>query len=794
MFEDRRNAMPIPPSLKIPLEDDSGGDHAIILPTVPLRCTLVFPSMITHLDVGRDRSINAIDRAMLRDEHLLFLAMQKNAHENEPKPEDIYPVGTVAQIRQMLKLPGGTVRLLVEGLWRARLDIFIEQHPYLLAHLTVLQKSLSVGELELTALKRSLGNCFEDYARASRHISPEALAALEDVEDAERFADLIASQMNIRPEERQQMLAETCVNKRMELMLGFLYRELEIMKLEHGIAERVRQQIEKHQKEYYLREQIKAIQQELGEKDERTAEAAELHRQAVEAACPEQVLQKLDKELERLAKMPPMMAEAAVIQNYADWLINMPWSKKTEEARNIRRAEKILAADHYGLTKPKERIVEHLATCQLTNSLRGPILCLVGPPGVGKTSLARSVARALNRNFVRMSLGGVRDEAEIRGHRRTYIGAMPGRLVQNIRKAGSNNPLFLLDEIDKMSSDFRGDPASALLEALDPEQNNNFVDHYLEIPTDLSQVMFITTANVRDNIPQPLQDRMEIIEISSYTLEEKVKIAQRHLIPKQFAEHGLDKSKLGISESALKAIIRDYTREAGVRELERHIAKLCRRAGKKLVDGEEWPFLISGDNLEDYLGIPRYHRGRFARRSSVGVATGLAVTQVGGELLSIEAQTLPGAGKIYITGQLGDVMKESAQAALTYIRSASRRLGIDDELTQKSDLHIHVPEGATPKDGPSAGITIAAAMASQFSGGKVRGDIAMTGEITLRGRVLAVGGIKEKLLAAYRAGIKEIILPQENEKDIEELPANIRRRLKLHLVEDMSQVLEIALC
>ena len=792
MFEERRKATLISPPLKIPPEESGKEDRTMILPMMPLRGMLVFPYMITHLDVGRDRSINAIDKAMLRDEHMLFLATQKDSQDDEPGPEDIYSIGTVVQIRQLLKLPGGTVRLLVEGLWRARLEECIEQQPYMLARLTILEEHLSVGELELEALMRSLSNCFEEYARASRKISPEALMAVNDIEDPERFSDLIAAQLHIRYDDKQQLLAETCINKRMELTINFLYREMEILELEHGIAERVRKQIEQSQKEYYLREQLKAIQQELGEKDERTSEVAELRQQAKAAACPDYVLEKLDKELERLVKMPSMMAEATVIQNYADWLIAMPWSKKTEEAHNIKRAEKILAADHYGLTKPKERILEYLATCQLTGSPRGPILCLVGPPGVGKTSLARSVARALNRNFVRMSLGGVRDEAEIRGHRRTYIGAMPGRLVQNIRKAGSINPVFLLDEIDKMSADFRGDPASALLEALDPEQNNNFVDHFMEIPVDLSQVMFITTANVRENIPPPLQDRMEIIEISSYTEEEKVKIAQRHLIAKQYTEHGLDKSHLSISENALKAIIRDYTREAGVRELERHIAKLCRRVSKKLVAGEEWPFLISEANVQDYLGIPRYHRSKQGKRSRVGVVTGLAVTQVGGELLAIEAQTLPGSGKISITGQLGDVMKESAAAGLTYIRSISRQLGINDELTQKTDLHIHVPQGAIPKDGPSAGITIASAVASQFTGRKIRGDIAMTGEITLRGRVLAVGGVKEKLLAAYRAGIKEIILPRENEKDIEELPANIRRKLKLHLVEDMAQVLDIA--
>ncbi|MCL1975381.1 MAG: endopeptidase La [Firmicutes bacterium] len=794
MFEERNTSATIPPPLKIPAEEILNGGRQMILPMLPLRGLLIFPNMITHLDVGRDRSINAVDKAMLQDENLLFLVMQKDSQKEDPCQEDLHQIGAVARVRQVLKLPGGAMRLLMEGLWRASLDACIEQQDYVLAYLTILNDQINVSELELEALRRSLTNCFEEYARTSRKISPEAIMAANDIRETGRFTDLVASQLHIKPEEKQTILAETCLNKRIEATMEFLCRELEIAKMEQVIAERVRKQIEQNQKEYYLREQIKAIQKELGEKDERIAEAAQLRRQAEEAGCPESVLQKLDKELERLAKMPPMMAEAAVIQNYADWLINMPWNKKTKETHNIKRAESILAADHYGLEKPKERILEYLATCQLTGSLRGPIICLVGPPGVGKTSLARSVARALKRNFVRMSLGGVRDEAEIRGHRRTYIGAMPGRLVQNIRKAGSINPLFLLDEIDKMSSDFRGDPASALLEALDPEQNNTFVDHYMEIPIDLSQVMFITTANVRENIPKPLQDRMEIIDISSYTEEEKVKIAQRHLIHKQFTEHGLEKGRLNISENTLKIIIRDYTREAGVRELERHIAKLCRRVSKKLVAGEEGPFVVNEATIQDYLGIPRYHRGKQDKQNRVGVALGLAVTQVGGELLSIEAQTLTGNGKISITGQLGEVMKESAQAALTYIRSISIKLGIDDELTQKTDLHIHVPEGATPKDGPSAGITLASALASQLSGRRIRGDIAMTGEITLRGRVLAVGGVKEKLLAAYRAGIKEIILPQENEKDVEELPANIRSKLTLHLVDNMSQVLELVLC
>ena len=793
MYEENRNPM-IMPHMKIVPEQSGESSRVMIMPLLPLRGMLVFPYMITHLDVGRDRSINAIEHAMMSDGHMLFLTMQKDSQKDDPGQEDVHAVGTVAQIRQLLKLPGGTVRLLVEGLSRARLEECIEQTPFILVRLSVPDAYMGAGELEIEALMRSLSTCFEEYARISRRISPEALMAVQDMTDPQRFADLIAAQLQIRNEEKQQILEEAHINKRMELMIGFLYRELEVIQLEQAISQRVRQQIEQHQKEYYLREQLKAIHQELGENDERATETAALRKQAEEAGCPDFVLEKLDKELERLAKMPPMMAEATVIQNYVDWLINMPWQKRTEETTSIQHAEEILAADHYGLEKPKERILEYLATCTLTKSLRGPILCLVGPPGVGKTSLARSVARALNRNFVRMSLGGVRDEAEIRGHRRTYIGAMPGRLVQNIRKAGAINPLYLLDEIDKMSNDFRGDPANALLEALDPEQNNSFVDHFMEIPVDLSQVMFITTANIRDNIPPPLQDRMEIIEISSYTEEEKVQIAQKHLAGKQYREHGLQENQLCITEKALKTIIREYTREAGVRELERHIAKVCRRVGKKMVAGQASPFVISVGNLHDYLGIPRYHRTKQEKRNRVGVAAGLAVTQVGGELLAIEAQTLPGSGKISITGQLGEVMKESAQAGLTYVRSIGAMLGIKDEQIQNTDLHIHVPEGATPKDGPSAGITMAAAVASQYSGREIRGDIAMTGEITLRGRVLAVGGIKEKLLAAYRADMREIILPKENEKDIEELPPHISQELHLHLVDDMAQVLDIVLC
>ncbi|MEG1500586.1 MAG: endopeptidase La, partial [Clostridiales bacterium] len=665
--------------------------------------------------------------------------------------------------------------------------------PFIEAKIGMVDEYITVEDKDVEALMRILGNRFEDYAKISKKVPPEALIALTSIEEPERYADTLAGYISMKLQDKQEVLEEFCVNQRLNMLIDILGGEIDILELERRIAGRVRQQMEKSQKEYYLREQIKAIQKELGEKDDRQAEVEELQAKIKKARLPKDVLEKMNKELDRLEKMPPMVAEALVVRTYIEWVTDLPWHKQTKDNTDLKEAERILNEDHYGLEKPKERILEYLASRQLAKALKGPILCLVGPPGVGKTSLARSIAKSLGRNFVRMSLGGIRDEAEIRGHRRTYIGAMPGRIITSIKQSGTKNPLFLLDEIDKMNNDFHGDPASALLEALDPEQNNTFNDHYIDLPFDLSKVMFITTANVLYDIPRPLLDRMEIIQVSSYTEEEKFHIALKHLIPKQIKEHGLNNKQLQISDNALRGIIRNYTREAGVRELERKIGKICRRVVKNLVTGVEPPFVISESNLREYLGISHYTFGKSNKEPQIGLVTGLAWTEVGGDLLEIEVQTLPGKGKMTITGQLGDVMKESAQAGFTYIRSIAAELGIDDNIEEKLDFHIHVPEGGIPKDGPSAGITMATALASQLTGRSVRPDLAMTGEITIRGRVLPVGGIKEKLLAAYRGGCTTIIMPWENEKDLEELPENVKSKLEFHFVKAMKEVLELAL-
>ncbi len=762
-----------------------------VIPLLPLRGLLVFPYMVIHLDVGREKSVSAIDEAMLHDREL-FLVTQREAQTDEPREDDIYQVGTIAEIKQLLKLPGGTFRVLVEGLRRARIKRYISTEPFIQVVVEEFEESYEKTP-EIEALMRAVVNQFEEYVKTGKKIPPETAVSIVSIDDPGRLADIIAAHINLRVADKQLILEAFDAKERLQVLGDILSREMEILDLERKINMRVRKQMEKTQKEYYLREQMRAIQKELGEKDERMAEVEELRERIAEANFPKEVEEKALKELDRLEKMPPMVAEAVVVRNYIDWLLALPWSEETKDRLNLDKAEQILEEDHYGLKKPKERILEYLAIRKLATKMRGPIICFVGPPGVGKTSLGRSIARALGRKFVRISLGGVRDEAEIRGHRRTYVGALPGRIIQGMKQAGSKNPVFLLDEVDKLSSDFRGDPASALLEVLDAEQNHSFSDHYIEVPFDLSKVMFITTANVEYNIPRPLLDRMEVIHISGYTEEEKVKIAERHLIPKQLKEHGLKPHHLQISENALRTIIRQYTREAGVRNLEREIATICRKTAREVVKNKKYRAKVTAANVDYFLGIPRYHFGTKEKENEVGVATGLAWTEVGGEVLNVEVSLLKGKGNIMLTGKLGDVMKESAQAGLSFVRSRAEEFKLEDGFHEKHDIHIHIPEGAIPKDGPSAGITMATALVSAITGRPVRHDVAMTGEITLRGRVLPVGGIKEKVLAAHRAGIKKIILPKENKKDLEDIPANVRRKLEFVLVEHMDQVLNEAL-
>lgn len=761
------------------------------IPLLPLRGLLVFPNMVIHLDVGRERSVNAIDEAMNSDREI-FLVMQKDAQTDEPELDDLYETGTIAEIKQLLKLPGGTIRVLVEGITRARIKRLLTSEPVMRVEVEIVEDQVE-KTLEIEALMRSLNDLFEQYVKISKKISPETVMAVVAIEEPGRLADIVSSHLALKLTDKQEILEAADVRERLEALYRILANEMEILELERRISARVRRQMEKTQKEYYLREQLKAIQKELGEKDDKAAEVEELREKIEKAKFPKQVKEKALKELERLEKMPPMVAEATVVRNYLDWLLAVPWSKETKDRLDINEAEEILNEDHYGLQDVKDRILEYLAIRQLAKKMRGPILCFVGPPGVGKTSLGKSIARCLGRKFVRMSLGGVRDEAEIRGHRRTYVGAMPGRIIQGLKTAGTRNPVILLDEIDKLGSDFRGDPSSALLEVLDPEQNNSFSDHYLEVPYDLSKTMFITTANVMHSIPRPLLDRMEVIRISGYTEEEKLEIAKQHLIKKQMEEHGLKDEMLTISDNALRRIIREYTREAGVRNLERQIATLCRKTARDIVAKKTDSVKITAQNLDRYLGMPRYRKRKAEETDEIGVATGLAVTEVGGDVLSVEATLLEGKGKLTLTGQLGDVMKESAHAALSYIRSRAAELNIPEDFHEKMDVHIHVPEGAIPKDGPSAGITMATAVTSALTNRPVRKDVAMTGEVTLRGRVLAIGGVKEKVLAAHRVGISTVILPRENEKDLEEVPANIKRKLNVVLVDHLDQVLDEAL-
>jgi ATP-dependent Lon protease len=761
-----------------------------LLPLLPLRDVVVFPHMVIPLFVGRSKSIKALEAAMESGKSIILVA-QKSAAKDEPATEDMYRIGSIANILQMLKLPDGTVKVLVEGTQRAKVLHVIDEKSHFDAEIQPVPIDEELGH-EAEAMRRALINQFDQYVKLNKKIPPEILTSLAGIDDAGRLADTIAAHLPLKLEQKQEVLEIFDVRKRLEHLLGLLEAELDIMQVEKRIRGRVKRQMEKSQREYYLNEQVKAIQKELGEGED-GADIEEVEKKIKAAHMPKDARAKAEAELKKLRLMSPMSAEATVVRNYIDVLVGLPWKKKTKIDTSLQHAETVLETDHYGLEKVKERIVEYLAVQQRVDKMKAPILCLVGPPGVGKTSLGQSIARATNRKFVRMSLGGVRDESEIRGHRRTYIGSMPGKILQNMAKVGVKNPLFLLDEVDKMGMDFRGDPSSALLEVLDPEQNHTFVDHYVEVEYDLSDVMFVATSNSM-NIPAPLLDRMEVIHVSSYTEDEKVNIATRYLLPKAIKNNGLKIEEIGVSESAIRDILRYYTREAGVRGLERELSKICRKVVKALLlSGRESKVMVNARNLDKYLGVRRYSYGIAEKVNQVGQVTGLAWTEVGGELLTIETAVLPGKGKTTTTGKLGEVMQESIQAALSVVRSRAKTLGIAESFYEKVDLHIHLPEGATPKDGPSAGIGICTAMVSALTGIPVRADVAMTGEITLRGEVLPIGGLKEKLLAAQRGGIKMVLIPEENTKDLVEIPDTVKNKLDIHPVKWIEQVLELAL-
>jgi len=762
------------------------------VPVLPLRDVVVYPHMVIPLFVGREKSIKALDSAMASDKQILLVA-QKSADVDDPGVKDLHGVGTLANILQLLKLPDGTVKVLVEGNQRAQIDSFVATEDVFSANLSSLTEVIEADEREQEVLMRSAVALFDQYVKLNKKVPPEVLTSLSSIDEVGRLADTMAAHMSLKLDEKQRVLEMIDVQVRLEHLMGLMESENDILQMEKRIRGRVKRQMEKNQREYYLNEQMKAIQKELGEMDEAPNEIEDLSKRIEEAGMPKEVKAKAVAELNKLKLMSPMSAEATVVRNYIDTLVNVPWKKRTRIRNDIKVAEEVLETDHYGLDKVKERILEYLAVQQRVRKLKGPILCLVGPPGVGKTSLGHSIARATNRKFVRMSLGGVRDEAEIRGHRRTYIGALPGKIIQNLSRAGSRNAFFLLDEIDKMAMDFRGDPASALLEVLDPEQNHTFNDHYLEVDFDLSEVMFVGTANTL-NIPPALLDRMEVIRLSGYTEDEKVAIAERYLIPKQMKNNGLEEGEVAIRESTVRDIVRYYTREAGVRNLEREISKICRKVVKEvLLKKRSSSVVVTPKALEKYLGVQRFRFGRADEHDQVGQVTGLAWTEVGGELLRIEAALIPGKGKFTYTGQLGDVMQESIQAAMTVVRSRAEGFGIDPEFHQKLDAHIHVPEGATPKDGPSAGVAMCTALVSALTRVPVRSNVAMTGEITLRGEVLPIGGLKEKLLAAHRGGIDTVLIPQDNERDLTEIPRNIKQNLEIRPVRWIDEVLDVAL-
>ena len=763
----------------------------VSLPMLPLRGLMVFPQMVLHFDVGRKKSVAALEQAMLGDQRI-FLVAQRDMDVDNPDIDDIFHVGTIAAIKQVLKLPGDNIRVLVEGKSRAVLRAVTQEEPYFEGALDELIPQAVPASIEVDALLRTAHTYFEEYCKMSGRVSGETMQSVLEVEEPGQLADVIAANVLTKVEDRQQILEEFDDIARLEAVCAVLVRETELAGVEKKVQARVRKQIEQNQKDYFLREQIKAIQTELGDKD--ATDVEDLRERLEKTPMNEEARDKASRELERLSRMAPGSPEIGVSRTYVEWLLDLPWGKTTPDNLDLKRARRVLAEDHYGLDKVKERVIEYLAVCRIKNNMTGPVLCFVGPPGVGKTSIAKSIARALGRKFVQMSLGGVRDEAEIRGHRRTYIGAIPGRIITSIKQAGTMNPVFLLDEIDKMASDVRGDPASAMLEVLDSAQNNAFRDHYLEAPFDLSGVMFITTANSVDTIPRPLLDRMELIEVSGYTEEEKLNIAKRHLLPNQIKEHGLASKSVRMSDKVLRSLIQGYTREAGVRTLQRTIGKVVRKSAVAMLDEQVETVTVTQERLEEFLGAPRYHYEKAGKKPEIGVVNGLAYTVVGGDTLQIETTTMPGTGQLELTGSLGDVMKESARAAKSFVRAHAEEFGIDPEFYKKLDIHIHVPEGAVPKDGPRAGVTMTTALVSALTGSPVRQNVAMTGEITLRGRVLPIGGLKEKLLAAHRAGIDTVLIPKENLKDLEEVPENVRGAMKIVPAEDVHTVLETALC
>ncbi len=767
------------------------GSH--IMPLIPLRGLTVFPNMVLHFDIGREKSIAALEKAMMINQ-MVFLTAQKDAETDLPTKKDFYHIGTVAKIKQMLKLPGDNIRVLVEGVCRGEMCNLLKEVPYFKCEVDeIYDERFEVLPPRIVALMRTVLNEFEEYLSFTPKGGMDVLSSVASEDQPGRLADIITSNLDVKIEEKQSILNAFDIEERLEILGSLLSREIEILHIENDISTKVKTQMNKTQKEYYLREQIRAIQEELGQDEGIEDEIQKWLKQLKKLKLPAKLHEKVEKEIKRLNKIQPSSAEGGVIRTYIEWVLALPWNKSTKDSIDLKEAKKILDQDHYGLNKVKERVLEYLAVMKLAGSMKGPILCLVGPPGVGKTSVAKSIARAVNRNFVRMSLGGVRDEAEIRGHRRTYIGAIPGRIVSAMKDAGSSNPVFLFDEVDKIGADFRGDPASALLEVLDPEQNKEFMDHYLELPFDLSKVMFITTANSTETIPRPLLDRMEVISVSGYTEEEKVKIAQKYLLPKQRKEHGLKEKDLTISEDGIRSLINDYTRESGVRNLERELANVCRKAARQVVEGKDKKKRVTPRNIEHYLGKKRYHYDRIKDNDEIGVATGMAWTIVGGDTLFIETTVVPGTGKLVLTGQLGDVMQESAKAGISFIRSQCKEFSINEDFYKEKDLHIHIPEGATPKDGPSAGVTMCTSVISALTNTPVRKDVSMTGEITLRGKVLPVGGIREKVMAAHRAGIKKVLLPRGNEKDIEEIPSAVRKDLTFVLLDTVEDALKEAL-